>query len=236
MFRNEALDKGDWLDAILFEEGARRVLPRTFEDPAVTLDVEPVDMNGKPLPRVPSSLSTRRFAPSLTPGGPRKPLDKFNISDDWAYELKKNARQDLIRQVVGPAVIEHALPALQLHFQYFKPNHTTKDLRSYHRPAIRFPLNVDIRFSRVKVFKKKKAKAKDPSELMKSTKDISLKDTCPYVLLEYSEEYPMVLQNQGMASMIYNYYRKKDEKDSFVPKVCPTKVDWCVLLMPGQNR
>jgi Protein of unknown function (DUF3591) len=28
-----------------------------------------------------------------------------------------------------------------------------------------------------------------------------------------------VVQNIGMASLIYNYYRKKDEKDTFVPKM-----------------
>lgn len=27
-----------------------------------------------------------------------------------------------------------------------------------------------------------------------------------------------MIQNVGMASLIYNYYRKKDEKDNFVPK------------------
>ena len=27
------------------------------------------------------------------------------------------------------------------------------------------------------------------------------------------------MQTVGMASLIYNYYRKKDEKDNFVPKV-----------------
>ena len=73
--------------------------------------------------------------------------------------------------------------------------------------------------SRLKVFKKKKARGKDPSELMKHTKNLSLKDTCQYILLEYSEEYPLIMQNVGMASMIYNYYRKKDEKDTFAPKV-----------------
>jgi transcription initiation factor TFIID subunit 1 len=80
-------------------------------------------------------------------------------------------------------------------------------------------LHQDIKVSRIKAFKKKKAKGRDPSELLKSTKDISLRDTCQYLLLEYSEEYPLIMQNQGMASMIYNYYRKKDEKDSYAPRM-----------------
>lgn len=59
----------------------------------------------------------------------------------------------------------------------------------------------------------------DPSEMMRTPKDITLKDKSKYILLEYSEEYPPAIQNIGMASLVYNYYRKKDEKDNFVPKM-----------------
>ena len=146
-------------------------------------------------------------------------MDRFNISDDNLYEQVKNNKSDRIRQVAGPVVLEHALPAIKLNFQYFKPHLTTHELRYFHRPTIRFPLNQDLKFSRLKLFKKKKARTKDPSELMKHPKNITLKDTCQYVLVEYSEEYPPMMQNHGMASMIYNYYRKKDEKDTFAPKM-----------------
>ncbi len=94
-----------------------------------------------------------------------------------------------------------------------------KDLRSHHRPSIKFALNENFSFSRVKPIKKKKLKEIDPTEMMKTPKDISLKDTSKFVLAEYCEEYPPVLQNVGMASLIYNYYRKKDDKDNFMPKL-----------------
>jgi transcription initiation factor TFIID subunit 1 len=71
----------------------------------------------------------------------------------------------------------------------------------------------------VKKLKKQKMKVVDPSEMMRTPKDITLKDKSKFVLVEYSEEYPPAIQNVGMASLIYNYYRKKDEKDNFVPKV-----------------
>jgi len=53
---------------------------------------------------------------------------------------------------------------------------------------------------------------------MKSTKDITLKDNSKYLLLEYSEEYPPIIQNVGMASLISNYYRKVDDHDTFSPE------------------
>ena len=99
MFRNDALDKGDWLDAVMFDEGPRRVPPKTFEDPAITLDVQAV-----------------AYPKNIKKDG--KALDRFNLSNDWAYEGAKSQRADRVRQVVGPAVIEHALPAVKLHFQY----------------------------------------------------------------------------------------------------------------------
>jgi transcription initiation factor TFIID subunit 1 len=111
------------------------------------------------------------------------------------------------------------MPAIKLHPQYFKPLLHVKELRSFHRPALRFPINDPITFSRVKAMKKKKYKAIDPAEMMRTPKDLTIKDTSRYVLVEYSEEYPPAIQNVGMATLIYNYYRKKDEKDNFVPKM-----------------
>lgn len=34
------------------------------------------------------------------------------------------------------------------------------------------------------------------------------------------EEHPPIIPNFGMGSSLVNYYRKKDEKDDYVPKVC----------------
>ncbi len=41
MFRNNELDRGDWLDRVLFDEGQGLVkTEKTFEDPAITLDIQ----------------------------------------------------------------------------------------------------------------------------------------------------------------------------------------------------
>jgi hypothetical protein len=80
----------------------------------------------------------------------------------------------------------------------------------------------------------------DPSEALRNTKDITLKETGPFVLLEYSvrwpyvrsmfpstdhsaeqEEHPPVLNNFGMGSILVNYYRKLSDDDEHVPNVVP---------------
>lgn len=82
------------------------------------------------------------------------------------------------------------------------------------------PVNTDIHFSRVKISKKKKKdKKKGYVDAMRSTKDLSLKDNAPFVLLEYSEEHPPIISNVGMGTLIINYYRKTEPKDEHVPSV-----------------
>ncbi|RKO88494.1 hypothetical protein BDK51DRAFT_47467 [Blyttiomyces helicus] len=73
-------------------------------------------------------------------------------------------------------------------------------------------------FSRVRAIKKKKLKGKEPADVLRNPKDLTLKEISAYILLEYSEEYPPMMSNTGMATLMYNYYRKKDEKDPHVPE------------------
>jgi hypothetical protein len=60
----------------------------------------------------------------------------------------------------------------------------------------------------------------DPSERFKTTRDLTLTEKGPCVLLEFSEEYPSIMSGYGMGTTIVNYYRKKSERDEEVPKVC----------------
>jgi len=85
---------------------------------------------------------------------------------------------------------------------------------------------VELKFNKVRSAKKKKDKAGrkitrgDLTEGLRVTGDISLRDTSSFVIWEYSEEYPAVLNNFGMGSMLVNYYRKRSDKDEHIPKVC----------------
>ncbi|KAI8915827.1 hypothetical protein EDD86DRAFT_185922 [Gorgonomyces haynaldii] len=212
MFRNTHLELDDWMDAIVWD-AEKEYQPVNFhmDDPKLVILQDEVDDIVNPKPE-----SMRVSMYKKRPDG--KVIDRFNISDDWLYEIVKT-KISRMRHAFGPATLVHSLPATMLHTQYFKPLLHVRELRSHHRPSVKFPLKEWYTFSRVKQIKKKKLKEIDPAELMKSPKDVSLKDTAKFCLVEYSEEYPPIMQNTGMASLIYNYYRKKDEKDSFVPKL-----------------
>jgi len=75
----------------------------------------------------------------------------------------------------------------------YKTRLNKQEARSFHRPALQFPSNVELRFNKVRSAKKKKDKAGrkvgkggNVSEGLYKTADLSLKDTSNYVLLEYS--------------------------------------------------
>lgn len=150
-------------------------------------------------------------------------LDPFNLSNDKFYEQTREHRQR-VRQTLGKLVVQHAWPAIKLQLPWYKTKLTKAEARSFHRPAMQFPTNMPLHFSKTISSKKKKEgagarKAKDPNEMLRTTRDLTLKDTGPYVLYEYSEEYPPLLSKIGMGSLLVNYYRKKDAKDEHVPKM-----------------
>jgi len=135
--------------------------------------------------------------------------DKFNLSNDQFYEVSKEGGRHRVRQTFGQLVVEHAYPAqkLQLPFVSFKNENigrfstllqyktrlSKQEARSFHRPALQFPSNIELRFSKVRTAKKKKDKAGrklgkggNIGEGLRKTNDLSLRDTSNFVLWEYS--------------------------------------------------
>ncbi len=84
-------------------------------------------------------------------------------------------------------VADHLCLALQ-----YKMRLSKAEVASFHRPAMQFPINVPIMFSRLTSSRKKREdrgkakKGKDPSEILRSSRDLTLSDTGPYVMYEYS--------------------------------------------------
>ena len=139
------------------------------------------------------------------------PKDKFNLSNDNFYEVSKDGIRHRVRQTFGSLVVEHAYPAQKLQLPFvcrkvinsqvfiliissqYKTRLNKQEARSFHRPALQFPSNVELRFNKVRSAKKKKdragrkvGKGGNVSEGLHRTADLSLKDTSNYVLLEYS--------------------------------------------------
>ncbi|KAG6832536.1 hypothetical protein H0H92_000165 [Tricholoma furcatifolium] len=210
---NKVLESGAWTQSIIWGPNAPfrdfTQLEFNHED-----DINPEERN------VENVRPRKRLRAD---GGPAK--DKFNISNDQYYEVAKDGGRHRVRQTFGQLTVEHAYPAQKLQLPFFKTRLSKQEARSFHRPALQFPSNIEIRFSKVRTAKKKKDKAGrklgkggNVGEGLRQTGDLSLKDTSNFVLWEYSEEHPPIIPNFGMGSVLVNYYRKKDEKDEHIPK------------------
>ncbi|WVR05721.1 hypothetical protein IAU60_002745 [Kwoniella sp. DSM 27419] len=205
--RNALLNSGDWLNDVIWD--ARRVSPELLESD----DEEPPSNEKvkKPLTMAPITAAVAK-------------LDPFNLSNDHLYEHSREARYR-IRQTFGAIEVFHSAPAKQLQLPFYKTTLSKSEARSWHRPALQFPTGVTFTFSKLRsnpsaqVSSKKKQIVADPAERFKSTKDLTMSEKGPYVLLEFSEEYPPIMSGYGMGTTIVNYYRKKDDKDETVPKL-----------------
>ncbi|KAJ3340748.1 hypothetical protein HDU93_006418 [Gonapodya sp. JEL0774] len=144
-------------------------------------------------------------------------LDRYNIGNDRLYESGYRVKSNRFRQPLGQITLSHAVPALKLQAKSHKQFLSTADKRSFHRPPFRLPLNTDLQIAHVKGGKKGMMN-RDNGDPLVSTKELGLKDGVNFVLLEYSEEYPPLLNNLGMASLIHRYFRKMDENDNQVPE------------------
>ncbi|KAJ1746642.1 hypothetical protein LPJ79_005767 [Coemansia sp. RSA 1821] len=142
-------------------------------------------------------------------------VDRFNLSNDHFYEALQEGKVHRVRQTFGQLVFAHSLPSLRLQPPYFRMRHTRADLRSWHRPCLQVKSDTKIEFLRVRTAKKRKHTMENPW----AAKEVTLKDNADCVLVEYAEEYPLVMSNVGMGSVFVNYYRKRDMQDRAFPKV-----------------
>ncbi|THV07607.1 hypothetical protein K435DRAFT_709654 [Dendrothele bispora CBS 962.96] len=208
---NKALESGSWTQSIIWDPDA------PFKD-FTQLEFNHED------DVIPEERSTEIYRPRKRLRTDVVPRDKFNLSNDQFYEVSKDGRHR-VRQTFGQLTVEHAYPSQKLQLPFFKTRLSKQEARSFHRPALQFPSNIELRFSKVRTAKKKKDKAGrklgkggNVGEGLHTTSDLSLRDTSNFVIWEYSEEHPPIIPNFGMGSVLVNYYRKKDEKDEHIPK------------------
>lgn len=144
---------------------------------------------------------------------------RYNISNDRSYEMLRENYQKKVRSTIGSLNIDHSLLALRLQSPFYKVRLSKSQMRSWHRPKFQVRAGTTINFQPLKVRKKKKDKHKPITQLLAKSGDLTLGDTAPLFLVEYSEEFPLVLSNYGMGSKIINYYRKKNPDDTSRPKL-----------------
>lgn len=199
-----------------FEEATRRGAKRVHldvTDPHLLIETQDTSRNAK-RPRTESS--GKRMADG-TMG--RNVAQRFNLSNDEAYELLKENHQSKVRATLGNISVEHGMPAIKLSWPYYKVklSGTTDE---YHRPRFRYKKFAGhvIRFDKP-IHHKKKLKKGKAHEVFLSSKDLSMSDNSTAVLFEYCEPRPRVLNNFAMGNKLINYYRRKDNnEDEQLPK------------------
>ncbi|KAK5147050.1 hypothetical protein LTR04_000927 [Oleoguttula sp. CCFEE 6159] len=144
---------------------------------------------------------------------------RYNIANDDAYDALKENHQHKVRSTLGNLTVEHSLPALKLQYPFYKVKLSSREARSFHRPALSFRTGEHTRFSKNRVTKRKHLKGKDTLTIFNTAKDLSMGDNSNVLLFEYSEEYPTMLSNFGMGNRLINYHRRKDTEDNARPKL-----------------
>lgn len=81
-----------------------------------------------------------------------------------------------------------------------------------------FKSNKRISFAKPRIIKWEERKGR-PQNIFRTTKDLSLADNSKLLLLEYSEQYPLVLPKFGMGSRLINYYRREHANDISRPNL-----------------
>jgi hypothetical protein len=148
----------------------------------------------------------------------RRLTQRYNISNDQAYDMLKQNHQNKIRSTLGNVTLEHGLPALRLQWPYYKTELAKAEARSFHRPAMAFRPGQTSWFKNPAHMKRKHLRGKDAKTVYESTQSLSMGDNSNVLLVEYSEEQPMTLANFGMCNRFINYYRRKNIDDPTRPR------------------
>ncbi|KAE8166516.1 hypothetical protein BDV40DRAFT_255891 [Aspergillus tamarii] len=159
----------------------------------------------------------------------RRLTSRYNISNDQAYDMLKQNHQNKVRSTLGNVTLEHSMPALRLQWPYYKTELAKAEARSFHRPALSFRPGQTCWFKNSTYIKRKHQRGKDVKALYNSTRALSLADNSTALLVEYSEEVPVMLSNFGMSNRIINYYRRKNMDDPTRPKA---EIGETAVLLP----
>ncbi|MCJ1312694.1 hypothetical protein MMC25_006370 [Agyrium rufum] len=144
---------------------------------------------------------------------------RYNISNDEAYEMLKENHQNKVRSTLGNLSVSHSMPAMRLQWPYYKTTLEKMEARSFHRPLMHFNKGEPIVFNKCRIVKRKHLKGKETKAIFETARDLSLADNSTALLLEYSEEHPAMISNFGMGNRIINYYRRKNMEDTQRPKL-----------------
>ncbi|CAI5438375.1 unnamed protein product [Caenorhabditis angaria] len=153
--------------------------------------------------------------------------DPFNLSNDDYYIPKGNSKTSSSNSLL----IQHSTPAQNIHRAFFPTYMTNHELRHWHRPCLTrrvMKLFAPNRFQIVQTTTRHQQKMGEIREKMKATEgggdiffmrdvnDLTGLDG-DLILIEYSEEHPVVLSQPGMSGKLKNYYKRKPGNEVVEP-------------------
>ena len=195
-----------------------------MNDPQILLD-ERGPESAAQKPKALGALNRDELDASVT----KRLTSRYNISNDQAYDMLKQNHQNKVRSTLGNVTLEHSMPALRLQWPYYRTELAKAEARSFHRPALSFRPGQTCWFKNTAYMKRKHQRGKEVKALYDSTKSLSLADNSNVLLVEYSEEVPLMLSNFGMSNRIINYYRRKSMEDPTRPKA---EIGETAVLLP----
>ncbi|UJR26734.1 hypothetical protein I4U23_008049 [Adineta vaga] len=153
--------------------------------------------------------------------------DFWNLSNDEYYNPRLI---DSVGKNLGSLNLQHATPAVELCPQLFPTHLNATKLRHFHRPTIKkvhgklkpgeyHPVQSIQKLAETRAIEREKERqAYGGGEMfyMRRLQDLSGLDS-DVILAEYSEQYPPLLNQIGMATRIKNYYKKKPGKQDNPP-------------------
>uniref|UniRef100_A0A3P9LNK7 Transcription initiation factor TFIID subunit 1 n=1 Tax=Oryzias latipes TaxID=8090 RepID=A0A3P9LNK7_ORYLA len=174
--------------------------------------------------------------------------DPWNLSNDEFYYPKQQG----LRGTFGGNIIQHSIPALELRQPFFPTHMGPMKLRQFHRPTLKKysfgalaqpgPHAVHsehLPFANFMREQERQASGGGDMFFMRTPQDLTGKDG-DLILAEYSEEYPPLIMQVGMATKIKNYYKRKPGKDPGAPDCKYGETVYCHTspflgsLHPGQ--
>ncbi|GBN25963.1 Transcription initiation factor TFIID subunit 1 [Araneus ventricosus] len=236
---NEKLVYDNWEDQVIWDSEAMNTIsyPKPIEnDPDIIVEIPDEKPPPPTSPELTKDRKDKKFRPVLKKPEEEEEEDScaavkdnfYNISNDEYYNPKITQETAL---KFGNSLLQHSIPALELHGQLFPTNFSKEQLRRFHRPNLKdFPYGRTSRskfhgvHSLSRYIKDKELERQRKSEaagggemfFMHTLSDLSGKDGT-LVFFEFSEEHPPLISQVGMASRIKNYYRRKPGKDASMP-------------------
>ncbi|CUT98613.1 transcription initiation factor TFIID subunit 1 [Echinococcus multilocularis] len=153
------------------------------------------------------------------------PKDPLNLSNDEFYAIRSGG---LFGNLARCGPLQHSTPAVELWPPFFPTYNTPSRLRQFHRVPLKqytrgmmSQFSTPISVNNLTRIIQRKSKEREEEKIaagggdiffMRTPQDLSGFDG-EVVLFEYSEEFPPLMNQSGMATRLVNYYRPLLPKD-----------------------